>query len=706
MNSRIWPFLTALLAISLFTNSVGTTRSSFVDQVNSNNNSFQAWTSNIWQQTTLADFEAGVLQGVDTTTNPGSVKLAAIIGWYDTDWNYRKKITIKNSKVEADLDEFPVLINVTDDDFQHVAKSDGGDIRVTGDDGITEIPREIDTFVQADGELVLWTKVDVKADSNVEIYIYYGNPAAKEPAADSDYRAQMVWDDNFQMVQHLSDLEAGSGGTVYFNGFETETGFNYGSLNPVRTTEAKKNGEYGLRGDGEKVYKRACIPENSGRDVVFKAWVCPRSSDVTSLAAICFGQQTTGERYGYQCLIDQRYGGVMQIRKNYDSGSPLAESTIPTILVDTWYRFEVTWESSGKITFELYDTSNALIDTITANDTTYTDGYYGVAAYQNTDWDDFHLEDMGIASGERTKDSTLHNNCGWKQDIDEPEQVEGITGQAQDFDGSDDYINCGDDTSLEVDYITVESFVRFDVNTGKQVIASIDDGTNRRWALYLLDSPYRLRFFVFVNNSWKSPDYPWQPDEDTWYHVVGVKSATHVRTYINGEEVGTPQSHSGVIDKDEMDLRIGVGNYPGNLDGLLDEVRISDVARSTEWIKTSYNNQSDPANFYIEGSEESCSLLTGTLASQVLDTGVEGAQWDALFWDEILQASTDISFEVRASDNQFLKDAAVPSWTSVGETSPVTSGFPAGRYMQWLAILTTSDVSNTPTLEEVRVYHY
>jgi hypothetical protein len=97
---------------------------------------------------------------------------------------------------------------------------------------------------------------------------------------------------------------------------------------------------------------------------------------------------------------------------------------------------------------------------------------------------------------------------------------------------------------------------------------------------------------------------------------------------------------------------------------------------------------------------------SGIFASQILDTGVAGASWDALFWDETLPSNTDITFEVRASDTLFAKDATTPSWISVGGTSPVTSGLPSGRYMQWRATLTTSDTSQTPTLHEVRVYHY
>ena len=67
--------------------------------------------------------------------------------------------------------------------------------------------------------------------------------------------------------------------------------------------------------------------------------------------------------------------------------------------------------------------------------------------------------------------------------------------------------------------------------------------------------------------------------------------------------------------------------------------------------------------------------------------------------------STNITFEVRAADTLSggFPDA---SWVPVGDSSPITSGLPSGRYMQWRATLTTSDPSQTPILHEVRVYHY
>jgi hypothetical protein len=105
------------------------------------------------------------------------------------------------------------------------------------------------------------------------------------------------------------------------------------------------------------------------------------------------------------------------------------------------------------------------------------------------------------------------------------------------------------------------------------------------------------------------------------------------------------------------------------------------------------------------GSETGMYIFPGTIASQVLDTGIDGARWDGLFWEETLPAGTNITFEVRASDSLSggFPDA---SWVPVGVPSPITSGLPSGRYMQWRATLTTSDTSETPVLHEVIVYHY
>jgi hypothetical protein len=106
---------------------------------------------------------------------------------------------------------------------------------------------------------------------------------------------------------------------------------------------------------------------------------------------------------------------------------------------------------------------------------------------------------------------------------------------------------------------------------------------------------------------------------------------------------------------------------------------------------------------YIAGSSQYKTL--GTLASQVYDTGLMGTQWDILQWDSATPAGTNITFEVRGSDTLFAMDDTTPSWTAAGWPSPVSSGLPSGRYLQWRASLLTADASGTPALNEVRVWY-
>ncbi len=94
------------------------------------------------------------------------------------------------------------------------------------------------------------------------------------------------------------------------------------------------------------------------------------------------------------------------------------------------------------------------------------------------------------------------------------------------------------------------------------------------------------------------------------------------------------------------------------------------------------------------------------ITSLVYDTTILGATWDYLSWNETLQANMDIIFELRASDTPFAEDDATPAWIPVGRTSPVTSGLPSGRYIQWRATMTSSDTSKIPVLDEVILEYY
>lgn len=114
---------------------------------------------------------------------------------------------------------------------------------------------------------------------------------------------------------------------------------------------------------------------------------------------------------------------------------------------------------------------------------------------------------------------------------------------------------------------------------------------------------------------------------------------------------------------------------------------------------------------YVPGKGTSCYTSPGTIASIVFDTTTPGSRWDVLAWNATIPSGTNITFEVRASDTLFAKDAATPSWTPV--TGTLVGGtyyvyypsLPTGRYLQWRATLTSTVCANTPILFDVTVYY-
>ncbi len=127
-------------------------------------------------------------------------------GWYDVNWQHRKKITIHAANVSATLNNFPLLINLAaDSDLAADAQDDGDDILFTASDETTKLSHEIEKFNGVTGELAAWVKIPTLSSvTDTDIYMYYGNAGAG-----NQQNANGVWDSNFKMVQHLEESAGG-----------------------------------------------------------------------------------------------------------------------------------------------------------------------------------------------------------------------------------------------------------------------------------------------------------------------------------------------------------------------------------------------------------------------------------------------------------------------------------------------------------------
>ena len=126
------------------------------------------------------------------------------ISWFDRHWKFRKKITIDHTKISDDLNNFPLLLYLKEDDLKEYAGRKGKDIIFVDSEG-KKLKRGIENYDSLTGELFAWVKIPfLSSVKDTEIYIYYSNPQTLE-IDDKD-----TWDENFLMVQHLNETSGES----------------------------------------------------------------------------------------------------------------------------------------------------------------------------------------------------------------------------------------------------------------------------------------------------------------------------------------------------------------------------------------------------------------------------------------------------------------------------------------------------------------
>lgn len=87
-----------------------------------------------------------------------------------------------------------------------------------------------------------------------------------------------------------------------------------------------------------------------------------------------------------------------------------------------------------------------------------------------------------------------------------------------------------------------------------------------------------------------------------WSHVAATFDGSSVKLFLNGTQIGSTSRTNNIVAT-STGLVIGQGNGTGSFNGLIDEPRISPVARDAAWLLTEYNNQNSPASFYAVSAE-------------------------------------------------------------------------------------------------------
>jgi hypothetical protein len=231
-------------------------------------------------------------------------------------------------------------------------------------------------------------------------------------------------------------------------------------------------------------------------------------------------------------------------------------------------------------------------------------------------------------AGSRANDISGHGNHGTLENMSPNAQDSGWGGSkfggGLQFDGVNDYVNCGSDESLDItEAITVEAWVKSNTVAGYHAIvakdnASIGDG----WWIYQIGDELGVeaRYGASWDNTITTTDVF---TVNQYAHVSFTFNKENTILYVNGVEI-IREAHTDSIQSNNHTVRIGVDER-GNVDlfnGSIDSVRIYNRALSAEEIKILYH---DPfCNLlrvpvrYVPAAPEIIELTTSTSAPNVL----------------------------------------------------------------------------------------
>jgi len=117
-----------------------------------------------------------------------------------------REFVVDSSMVSGTQTGIPLELSVVQDAG---ITSDAGNVRIT-DSNDNPLPSEIESYDSATGELTLWFKADINDASDTTFKMYFGNMSLTEPAADSTYGSQAVWDSNYVGVWHMNQEPNGN----------------------------------------------------------------------------------------------------------------------------------------------------------------------------------------------------------------------------------------------------------------------------------------------------------------------------------------------------------------------------------------------------------------------------------------------------------------------------------------------------------------
>ncbi len=330
-------------------------------------------------------------------------------GWYSTNWNYRKAVTIDYTKVSATGAphiNFPMLLTLTSDsDLSSNAQADGDDILFTSANGTTVLDYDREGY--ASGTLTAWVEIpSLSASENTIIYMYYGNSGASDQQNKTG-----TWNSNFTGVWHMEEDQSGTGTTGVYQ--EATSNNNDGD------DEISANGQTGKFGNGQEFdgnddYINIGDPAGgeydfgATDDYTISGWV--NSDNFANRVIVGKKGQYFSNSPGYLLLLDNSnpYWGLAFTLGDGSNYQFITTAASLPMTLSTWHYFAVTVDGGDNdITFYL-DDDTPYSTSLTATGSVANSLDLSIGQRDDATWFwDGHMDEIRIANTARS--------AGWLQ---------------------------------------------------------------------------------------------------------------------------------------------------------------------------------------------------------------------------------------------------------------------------------------------------
>jgi hypothetical protein len=329
--------------------------------------------------TTTNSDRAAKLTGGTNVNSERSAKLTGTgANWYDDNWPYRVAYTIPASKLEADTD-FPIYLDLSrlPAHFHTHVRSDAGDIRITKDDGLTELPREIVNYDAGADTGEVHTKYSGSFDGtdDVSVYVYYGRSSATDYGRGDTYGQDNVFDDDYVAVIHGNGNWDGTASEVEDSSSYRNDGSADAGREPTQVTGQVGKAQYyePTNEDGAKLPDSASLDIDGSNGISITVIFKPKNghASVDGLRGILHKQNNHFSNYATKVYdVGLFNDGKLYFQTGDGTTNFNALGSTQTTWNEQWYHAFADWDGTTNDDTFILSIDNGTPDTTTATSST------------------------------------------------------------------------------------------------------------------------------------------------------------------------------------------------------------------------------------------------------------------------------------------------------------------------------------------------